>query len=176
MDISSAVLDYNSGEYIDLANFDLFFSFGMEKLDPMEPVTGNGHIHLFNPVVEVGALQQNTNGLVYTYLLPESEENKQFKVGFIPTDTGSFAGSVSFPTLYYNMERETSGDKLYINESTCRETITYNSKIEVNGKEVNYYLMEGICRSSLDGIEYCYDYHPDSLPNYNIYAFHVKMF
>lgn len=167
------ILDKSSGSYVDIEHFNLFFRIGIEKLDSTEPITGNGHIHLFQLVEDVGRFEQRTNGLNYTYLITKSIQEKQFRLGLVPTESGSFNSSISFPPLYYNLE-DNRHSQLYVIDSTCRETITYKSEINVNNKNVNYYIMAGICRSTLDGERRCYSYQPDSLPSYNIYAFHVK--
>ena len=172
MDIPNQLMDHNSGDYVDITDFELFFSFGIEKIDSTAPITGSGHIHLFVPVVGIGSIEQRNNVLAYTYLLTKSIQDKHFKIGFIPTMKGTYNGSVSFPALYYNLEDEYS-EELIITSPQCRETITHYSSFKVNDGDINYHMLEGTCRYTLAGERRCYG--PISeLPMYSLYAFHVK--
>jgi len=172
MSISNLITDAKNGEEIDFTNFELFFVFSVGALDSTVPVTGSGVNHLFDFVSPKGKVVQRSNVLEYTYFLTESVENKCFTIGCIPREEGTYVGSLRFPNLYFNADREAT-DGLYISDSSCREMLTFLSEIEVNNRDINYHMMEGICLYYLDGGRFCYG--PESeIPTYSGYAFHVK--
>ena len=173
VDIPNEILDRNSGAYIDITNFELFFEFSTEKLDSTIPITGNGVNHLFVFVEDKGQMVQRTSGLSYAYLLTTSIQEKHLRIGCIPTESGTYNGGFAFPILYHEKDAGFNNDHLEISDPNCRETITPYSKILVNNKDVNYHMMEGFCRYTLDGERRCYG--PESeLPMHSFYAFHVK--
>ena len=172
MNVPNQMLDQKTGAYVDLTDFELFFGFLISKIDSTEPITGSGHTHLFTPVEDIGRIQQHVNTLAYTYFIMESTQDKRLRLGFIPTEKGSFNSTVYFPAYYYNLEQD-QYDQLEIVDSTCRETLTYNSRIIVNNKEINYYIAEGTCRYNSRGERSCFP-PASELTRYNTYAFHVK--
>ena len=172
MNLPNEILDQEDGTYIDIANFELFFSFMISKADSTVPVTGNGQIHLFNLIERIGKITQRQNGLLYTYIQTESTQNKRFLMGCVPTISGTYSGSFRFPNLYFNKDNSPY-ESLTISDSTCEETLTYRSKITINNKDINYHMVEGICQYTLDGRRLCYEPASD-IYMHSIYAFHVK--
>ena len=172
MEIPNRLLDHNSGAYIDLTHFELFFSFIISKIDSTEPITGNGNTNLFELVEHTGSIKQRSNSLLYTYLMTQSVKNKHIKFGCVPSECGTFNGAIGFPNLFINKD-QTTNEALEISDPDCEETLTSYSKISINHKDINYHMLEGTCRYTLAGERRCYG-PVTELPMYSLYAFHVK--
>ena len=172
MNAPNQMFDKNSNTYIDLTNFELFCSFGISVVDSTVPITGNGQIHLFQYTEVAGRVEQYNNGLLQTYLMTSTVSDKYFKIGFIPTESGTYASEIHFPWLFFEKDADPY-DELQIADTFCEELLTYDSYFVVNNKEMNYHMVEGTCRYNREGNRICYGSEED-VPNYGVYAFHVK--
>lgn len=144
MDLSNELLDHASGEYVDLTDFELFFSFLITKADSTIPITGNGQTHWFELIVDKGRITYEQNVLSYTYIQTESIQEKRFCIGCVLTRLGTFCATISFPEYYVNKDGDLD-DELQIVDPNCEETLTLRSEIIVNNKNNNHYLIDGIC-------------------------------
>ena len=172
MNVPNQLFDTTSGEYIDLTNFEVFFWFAISKLEPNITVTGSSHTNLFSFVAELGRVEQNIGTLYSVYFLTHTTQDKRFRIGCIPTQVGTYDAVLYFPRLYFDGEG-LLGEELQVVDANCKEFITQRSKITINNKELNYHMMEGVCRYTPDGSQDCYG--PQSeLSMHSVYAFHVK--
>ena len=170
MDIPNQLFDTTSGEYIDLTDFELFFWFGIAKLEHNSVVSSQ--THLFNFTAELGGIEQDIDVFNSAHFLMQSTNDKRFKVGCIPTKAGAYDAEIGFPNLYGTGEG-LRGEELQVVDPNCKEFITRKSKITINNGEINYHMMEGVCRFLSNGNQHCYG--PESeLHTYSVYAFHVK--
>ena len=85
---------------------------------------------------------------------------------------GTYDAGISFPNLYADGEG-LLGSELQIADLDCKEFITQRSKITINDKNLNYHMMEGVCRYMSNGNQHCYGPQAE-LPMQSVYAFHVK--
>ena len=170
MDIPNQLFDTTSGEYVDLTDFELFFWFGVGKLEHNGLI--QSYVSSFDFVAEIGRVEPQFGAIPAMHFLTHSIQDKRFKIGCIPRQVGTYDAGISFPDLYLNGEG-LRGDELQVVDPNCKEFITRKSKITINNKEINYHMMEGICRSDPDGNPLCYEPISEA-PMHNVYAFHVK--
>lgn len=145
MNIPNQLLDRASGAYIDLTDFELFFDFIISKVDSTEPITGSGQTHLFVPVEDKGKIIQNQGIFAETYFTTVSTQDKQFRLGYVPTQSGTYFSEVNFPSLYSRKDSDLD-DELQIVDPNCEETLTFLSKIIVNNRDMNYHMVDGVCK------------------------------
>ena len=170
--MSNQLMDKSNGAYIDLTNFELFFGFSLEVVDSTVLITSNDQTQWFELIQDLGHVKQQQNTLFYTHIQTHSIQDKRFRIGCIPSRAGTFSGEIYFPNFYVNKDHDLD-DELQIVDSTCEETLTFNSKIIVNNKENNHHMIDGICKYTVDGIRSCFP-AVDEIPSYGYYAFHVK--
>ena len=98
------MLDHNSGEYIDLGNFELYFEIAMTRWD----TTQRNSITNFIIVEDIGSVTQINNGFVVSYIEFKSLSDKHLRYGLIPTIAGKYSGGVEFPFEFHEKEELTS--------------------------------------------------------------------
>ena len=170
MNLPNQLLDHSSGEYIDLTDFELFFGLGLELVDSTVPVSDQ--TPWFELIEDKGQITQRQNTFLYTYIQTVSTQEKQFRIGCIPSRKGTFSGEIYFPNYFVNKDQSLR-DELQIVDPNCEETLTLKSKIIANNKDNNHHMIDGICRYTTDGRRVCYQ-TADELQSYGHYAFHVK--
>ena len=153
LDMPNQVLDRASGEYIDWTNFELFFEAGFSRLDTPTPATGDLD---FDIIQNIGEAKRLVNGSVDIFLHTQATNNKKFRVGFIAKRAGLYSGGVFFPLEYLLIEQNSFfEERLKVSNPDCQENISGKSTIRVNGGNVNYHLVDGICQTTWDGLEIC---------------------
>lgn len=169
LDVPNHFMDYNSGEWVDATNFELFFSFFIEQVDTTRPITGRDDLQSFTVIEELGRLEQNSSIVSFVHLKTQTLTQKQGRIGLIPNMAATYALDFGFPSAYWN---PADGD-LDLSDGSCPENITEKSKIKVNNGETNHYLVAGKCGYTMDGRRVCYKSKEEHVNNGG-YAFHVK--
>lgn len=159
MNISNKLLDKNTGEFIDMTDFELSFDFSFTKLDTTDT---NEVTHLFSYYADSGSVAQGSNNSLNIFF--QSVQEKNFRIGFIPLEKGTYFSSIhlaqsilSVDWEFYNKELCTySHPGLQITNTTCKETILNDTRMIINQDSVNYHLVNGICQMYNNGETYCY--------------------
>ena len=171
--ISNQLLNHQTGEYIDLTHFDLYFSFFIEQADSTIPITGQGCLELFEVINQVGQLEPFVNRVSDHNIKMASTAEKRFRVGLIASEPSTYVIGLGLSSYYYALEESPEG-RLGIADDQCFEKITSDSKVMVNNGKINFYLIKDICRYNAQGWRSCYDQGNPEDSIYGGYAFHVK--
>ncbi|MFK7798218.1 MAG: hypothetical protein AB8E82_12245 [Aureispira sp.] len=140
MSLPNALLDHQTGELIDLSEFDLYLGLGISKLDTLYVTTG---MYDFELVERVGSFSQSGGGrFISTYVHFKDIKDKRFQVGVIPKKKGVYGMALSLP-LEYGIAEESldSDDWLQIIHSSCYQRIMEYSGTRFADGCPNYYLM-----------------------------------
>lgn len=152
MNLTNQLLDENSGNYIDLTDYELFFGLTIGKIDTDFIHDVN---HQFKIHAEKGSVTRETNHFIYTYLHFKSINEKHFKVGLIPQKKGCYSTAVNLPSIFVYKEEK---DELNITNTKCWEKLWPNTHTFTNNGQSNYHLVENICQySPYDSVISCYD-------------------
>lgn len=146
MQLSQNILDNNSGDYIDLGNFELYFEIAMTRWD----TTQRNSITNFKIVEEIGIIKQNINTFAFTYLEFANIANRHLKFGLVPMSTGRFSTTVEFPIELYEKEHLPLRDpeRFHLTNSNCSQFMVSSSGVKVNEGKINYHLVDGLCQQS----------------------------
>ena len=175
MDLPNVMIDHQTGEWIDLSEFDLYFSFSIEKRDTFYV---NNYIDNFELIESFGSFYQEGTGLFKaTYATFKSKINKKFNLGIIPNKRGVYLLSLNLPIEYgIAEESQKPEDWLQVTPSVCRQGIIEHSKTTFENGCPNYYLIRQYpCQQSspTDNLIGCSD-DSTSLANKGGYAFVVR--
>ncbi|BDS13569.1 hypothetical protein [Aureispira anguillae] len=142
MNLSNQLLDENTGNYIDLTDYELFFDLTIGKVDTDFIYSAN---HLFDIHSQIGKISKKVNHFHYTYLHFSSINEKHFKIGLIPTQKGCYETEVSLADIFIEKEEN---DELNITETECWEKLWPDTYAFTNNGQCNHYLVDGICQYS----------------------------
>jgi hypothetical protein len=148
MSLPNELIDHQTGESIDLSDFDLYLRFNVEKIDTMYV---NTSIYNFELVERVGSFSQSGGGrFLSTYVHFKDIKDKRFQIGIIPKKKGVYAMALSLPLEYGVFEDSLdSDDWIKLFPSTCYHFITKYSGTRFVGGCPNYYLMRNYpCQQS----------------------------
>jgi hypothetical protein len=140
MSLPNELIDHQTGELIDLSDFDLYFGFGIEKIDTMYV---NNAIDDFELIEQVGRYSQKRGRFIVTYVHFENRLDRRILVGFVPKKKGAFLMALSLPLEYGLAElADNAEDRLKIINSPCTyQDITHYSGVRFNNGAVNYSLI-----------------------------------
>ena len=172
LDVPNQWLDQNSGQYIDVTNFELYLAFFVSDLDTTVPITGISQIDLFTPVEDVGQIEAPNIRSRRLNFKTQAITEKRFRLGMIPTKAGSYNSTLYWPLAYAEAE-EFSEDGLLVQDPNCYEYLTPESTLPVNNGASNSHFLEGLCKRHPDGTRSCYERLELHAKN-GSYAFHVK--
>lgn len=176
MDLPNELMDYQTGELIDLSKFDLYFDFNISKLDSLYV---NTVIDNFELIQEQGTIIQKRNPFVDTHIHFNNINYKELKFGLVPQIKGSFFLALQLPILEYRLAEtaEKKEDRLKIIDSPCSyQDITKYSGVRFNAGRINYYLIAPhLCQqaSPTDPLIICND-DSTTTANRGGYAFVVR--
>ena len=158
MDLPNQLIDHQTGELVDLSNFDLYFSFGLNKLDTNY---ANNVVNDFNLIERVGSINQEMQGrFLITNVHFKSITEKKLSIGMIPKKKGVYMMSLDLPMQYILAEEYTDpAYKIEIINSPCRQLIAEYSGTRFERGCPNYYLMRQYpcVQSSFDNTNICLD-------------------
>ncbi len=137
MQLPENILDKNTGEYIDIKDFNLYFEAYMSRWDSNRV---RDAMLEFVVVEDVGRVTQTVNLFVFTYLEFESIKIKNLRFGLIPTTSGKFSGGVEFPMEFYEKEHVAPQDpeRFRLTNSPCDQFMTSYSGVRINDGAINY--------------------------------------
>ena len=174
MNVPNQLLDQNTGNYIDVTNFELYFDLFVSEIDSTVPIPTPSIVNEFIKIVQVGRLEPVNDIAQRLFVKTTSLTEKHFRFGLVPTRSATYDVSLNFPNIYYDLEGFNQR-AFVVADPNCREYITQESTIPSNQGQSNYYLLTGVCQTDNDGIRTCYT--PDQAPLHQTngsYAFHVK--
>lgn len=141
MNLPTELVDHQTGEWININEFDLYLELGISKLDTMY-VTGA--VQDFELIEAVGSFTQKRVGsFIDTYAYFKSITEKHLLLGIVPKKKGVYGMSLSLPIAYALAEESLdTKDDIYIFHSTCRQGIVEYSGTRFQGGSFNYYLIK----------------------------------
>lgn len=144
MDLPNELMDYQAGEVIDLSDFNLYFEFGIDRVDTNYVNTATD---AFDLVEKVGTFEQDRGRFLVTYIHFKDMADRQFHLGFVAKMKGVYMMAVSLPLEYGLAEEE---NKLKVIDSPCDyQDITRYSGVIFNNSNINYYLLDSnLCQVS----------------------------
>ena len=172
MRLPQKVLDKNSGEYINLDEFNLHFEMSATRWD----TTQRNPILNFRIVQDIGTITQAVNGFVFTYLEFESITEKNLRFGLVPTQSGKYSEGVVFPLTLYEKEELPLKDpeRFRLTDSRCSQFMVFYSTIRINEGAINYHLIDNLCKPSVYSNDtFCMEPY-DFVVDRGTYAFVVR--
>ena len=144
MQLPEKLLDKNSGEHIDIKDFNLYFEIAVSRWDSNTIVEGTLN---FDIIQDIGTVTQGTNIFTFTYIEFESLANKYFRYGLVPKVAGKFSEGVELPLALYDKENLSLQDpeRFRLTDSPCAQFMVKDSGVKVNNGSINYYLLDGVC-------------------------------
>lgn len=153
MDVSQVLYAKEEDEFVDLSEFDLYFDFRMRKLDT---AANYRFINDFEIVVDKGIFR--TDGQEEQIWTENRDGQKQFRIGFVPKQTGVYIAEFRLPYHYYEDPDEgRAREGLQISDVDCREYISQTTRMPVNAGYENAHLIAKKCLVYSDGTSWCYD-------------------
>ena len=140
MDLPNQLIDHQTGEWIDLSEFDLYFSFSIEKRDT---IYVNNAVKDFELVEGIGSFtQEGTGRFISTYTHFKSKTERELYLGIVPKKSGVYFMALSLPIEYAIAEESTiPEEQLKIISSDCYQGMVEYSGTRFVGGASNYYLI-----------------------------------
>lgn len=154
MSVPNQMVDHQTGEWVDITQFELYFELGLFQLDT--PFYENG-LPYFEVIEAIGdTAYQGYNPIAHV----KSTTEKTMYLGFVPRKKGIFLLSMNLPLDYfYAEEAEHLEDRLSVTNSLCtRQNVTRYSEVQFNEGDINFHLIKDLpCqRLTPDYEPYCY--------------------
>ena len=173
MRLPQKVLDKNSGEYVNIDDFNLYFNLNISRWDSTQIVEGTLN---FDIVQDIGTITQTVSGFAYTYLEFKDLTDKHLRFGLVPTVSGKYTEGFSLPIEFQEAEMLSPRDpeRFRLTDSPCDQFMTSYSGVRINDGAINYHLIDGICKpSSFSNDTFCMEAY-DIVVNRGFYAFVIR--
>lgn len=166
MDLDTLILDHNSGEYINWKDFELYFELCIGRMDT-NFIT---YVPSFDYYEDQGSVSFEPRGL---YIYTETIQDKHFRIGVIPQQTGAFIASLSLPLDYLDVEINALEEMLEITNRNCVEYFYDYSTVVTDSTNGNWEIIEDNypCSYGQDSLTFCIK---PSLMAKGSFAFYVK--
>lgn len=166
MNLPNQLVDHQTGELIDLSEFELYFKLGIEKTDTAYI---NNYIDSFELIEKIGFLNQSRDGFTQTHIHFRGQSDRIFHLGIVLQKKGVFLLVLGLPSEYGIAElAEKEEDRLKVINSSCTyQDVTRYSGVRFNDGNINYYLLSTQpCQqaSPTDNLTFC---NPDSTTTAN---------